>query len=128
MVVVVPPPRRPRLPAAVRAAAPLQKATAAGADHAAARRDDRSRTGGVVGCCEGEGAATTAAPGCACRPSSLLAGGFWPSGLGGLLLTGGRSFTSPAHVCAAGLLLRHWQTGYYRAAVAAAATRRLQHF
>jgi hypothetical protein len=31
-------------------------------------------------------------------------------------------------VCAAGLLLRHWQTGYYRAAVAAAATRRLQHF
>ncbi|TKW41819.1 hypothetical protein SEVIR_1G342600v4 [Setaria viridis] len=72
--VVVPPPRRPRFPAAVRAAAPLQKGNA-GADHAAARRDDRSRPGGV-GCCEGSragaGAAATTAPGCACP--SLLAG------------------------------------------------------
>ncbi|CAO2040515.1 unnamed protein product [Urochloa humidicola] len=74
---VVPP---PRAPATVRAAAPplprLQKATA-GADHTAARRDDRSRPRPVVVGCElpsraGAAAATTA-PGSAC-PSSLLAG------------------------------------------------------
>ncbi|CAL4885585.1 unnamed protein product [Urochloa decumbens] len=71
---VVPSPP-PRFPATVRAAAPLQKATA-WEDHAAARRDDRSRPV-VVGCCECElpsraGVAATTAPGSACP--SLLAG------------------------------------------------------
>ncbi|CAN6245928.1 unnamed protein product [Urochloa humidicola] len=61
----------PRFPATVRAAAPpLQKATAR-ADHAAARRDDRSRPL-VVGCelPSRAGAAATTAPGSAC-PSPL---------------------------------------------------------
>ncbi|CAL5056033.1 unnamed protein product [Urochloa decumbens] len=73
---VAPLPPRPRFPATVRAAAPLQKATAGEEDHAAARRDDRSRPA-VVGCCDCElpsraGAAATTAPGCVCP--SLLAG------------------------------------------------------
>ncbi|PUZ77868.1 hypothetical protein GQ55_1G407200 [Panicum hallii var. hallii] len=81
---VVPPPPRPRFPATVRGAAPLQprlqNATAGagtGAPHrAAARRDDRSRPRPGVGCCEpsraGAGAAATTAPASACP--SLLAG------------------------------------------------------
>ncbi|XP_039791566.1 uncharacterized protein LOC120657332 isoform X2 [Panicum virgatum] len=80
---VVPPSPRPRFPATVRGAAPLQKTTAGagtGAPHrAAARRDDRSRPRPVVGCCEpsragagaGAEAAATTAPASACP--SLLA-------------------------------------------------------